>query len=58
MATPHVAGTVALMFGVDLFRSPEQVRALIRSSAVDAGTPGFDDGFGWGRLDAAAALGL
>ncbi len=58
MATPHVAGTVALMLGAGRERSPEQVRALIRSSALDAGAPGFDDGFGWGRLDAAAALGL
>lgn len=58
MATPHVAGTVALMLGVDRTRSPEQIRALIRSTAVDAGAPGFDDGFGWGRLDTAAALGL
>ena len=61
MATPHVAGVAALVYdrlaGV---RSPENrqvvVDALI-NSAKDLGTPGYDPVFGYGRLDALAAVG-
>ncbi len=58
MAAPHVSGSVALMVEVDPSRTPGQLRDLIRTSAVDAGLPGVDSEFGWGRLNTRAALGF
>ena len=55
MATPHVAGAVALL--VELVgRDPELVRDLLQSTARDGGSAGRDDDYGWGRLDVAAAV--
>lgn len=60
MATPQVAGVVALLLQLRPDLDPEQVRAILRSSArtdafVDArgGVPG--DAWGFGKLDALAA---
>ena len=57
MASPHVAGTAALLLGEDPILTVDQVRDLLYSMARDNGTPGFDSTFGWGNLDAAAAVG-
>lgn len=56
MATPHVTGTVALMLQIHPTRSPAQVRELLRTTAIDEGPTGFDNGYGWGRLNAGQAL--
>jgi len=56
MAAPHVAGLAALVLAQHPEYGPEQVRQVIRSSAVDTGTPGYDTDSGHGRIDAAAAL--
>ncbi len=56
MASPHVAGLVALMMSIDPTLTPTQVRDLLRENAVDLGTPGFDQYFGYGRIDAFATL--
>jgi subtilisin family serine protease len=56
MATPHVAGTAALILSQNSGYSPEQVRQVIRSSAVDAGPVGYDFSFGYGRVNAAGAI--
>ena len=54
MATPHVTGLVALMLarGIDA----SNVRSILQSTALDLGTPGFDNEYGWGLIDAAEAL--
>lgn len=57
MSAPHVAGVVALL----LQRSPEltapQIRKILMASARPVETqPPFDVGWGYGRLDAEAAL--
>lgn len=57
MATPHVTGVAALLLAQDDSRSPDDIRHILQSSAKDGGTAGWDAGYGWGIVDAAAALG-
>lgn len=56
MATPHVAALAALIRIVDPALSKEQVRQVLRKGTVDLGAPGFDNTFGYGRIDANLAL--
>jgi len=56
MATPHVAGTAALLLGEDPSLTPDQVRSFLETTARDRGPAGWDAGYGWGALDARAAL--
>lgn len=56
MATPLVSGLAALVLSVSPDLSPNHVMAAIHDSAVDLGDPGRDVVFGYGRIDAAAAL--
>jgi hypothetical protein len=36
--------------------SPDQVQQLIEDTATDRGPAGWDQDYGWGLIDAAAAL--
>ncbi len=56
MATPHVSGVAALLLALHKDWTPAQVREALQSSAKDLGPLGFDSNFGWGLLDAVAAL--
>lgn len=56
MATPHVAGTVALMCEANVNLRPMQIKEILRTTAVDRGSPGPDNSYGWGRIDALAAV--
>ncbi|NOY39795.1 MAG: S8 family serine peptidase [Nitrospirae bacterium] len=56
MATPHVAGVAALVIASGV-TGPDNVRQVLQSTAKDLGAPGWDATYGWGRVDAAAALG-
>ncbi|MGC4066994.1 MAG: S8 family serine peptidase [Polyangiaceae bacterium] len=56
MAAPHVAGLAALVLGRHPTYSPEEVRQVIRHSADDVGTPGFDTNMGHGRINAMKAV--
>ena len=56
MATPHVAGLAALLISRYPAYSAAQVASAILDNAVDLGAPGWDERFGCGRIDAAAAL--
>lgn len=58
MATPHVSGLAALLRSRWPELSAAQVRALIQDSAADLGATGYDPYYGYGRIDAAAALGV
>jgi thermitase len=57
MASPHVAGLAGLLFSQDPSRSNATVRQIIEQSADDLGSPGRDDYFGYGRINAERALG-
>lgn len=49
-------GTAALMRSIDGELGPEEVRAILTSTAVDSGEPGNEAGVGAGQLDAEAAV--
>lgn len=56
MASPVVAGAVALVMARNTNLSAGQVESLLFSTAVDLGAGGRDPVFGHGRLNAAAAI--
>jgi len=56
MATPHVAGAVALMKSANPGLSPDAVKQVLQDTAVDLGAPGKDVDFGSGRVDAFEAV--
>ncbi len=55
MASPHVAGCVALLLGLDPTLSYAEVFALLTETAQDLGAVGFDYHAGHGRVDCYAA---
>lgn len=57
MATPFVAGAAALVWSWWPTWTADQVRAQLLATADDVGATGWDLYSGWGRLNAAAALG-
>jgi subtilisin family serine protease len=58
MATPVVAGSVALLFQANRNLTSDQVKTLIETNANHDGfdPPGWDAHFGFGRLNIAAAM--
>jgi subtilisin family serine protease len=56
MASPHAAGVAALVLSRNPSLTPDQVRAILRGSADDLGTPGWDPVFGYGRINARRAV--
>lgn len=56
MAAPHVSGLAGLLLSQDLGRTQEDLKRLITTTAPDLGDPGKDIYFGYGRIDAWAAL--
>lgn len=55
-ASPATAGVVALMMAANPALSPDDVAKHLFATAVDLGTAGFDNYYGHGRIDAAAAV--
>jgi pSer/pThr/pTyr-binding forkhead associated (FHA) protein/subtilisin family serine protease len=49
-STPHVAGAAALVWSAFPDYGAEQVRDYLQTHALDLGSPGPDDSFGYGRL--------
>jgi len=54
-AAPHVTGIVALMYSAGITDASE-IRELLRHTAEDLGTPGFDIYYGYGLVNAYAAV--
>ena len=56
MAAPHVAGLAGLLLSQEVERTAAEVVALMKSSADDLGPAGWDAEYGYGRINALAAL--
>ncbi len=58
MAAPHITGTVALLLQAEPNLTVSQLKQAIIDTCIDYGTVGQDDRYGWGRVDALAAVTL
>lgn len=61
LAAPHVAGALALLFGIDPALTAAEATGALQAAAHDLGASGPDNSYGAGRLDvirAADKLGL
>ncbi len=56
MATPHVAGAVALMIAANPGLEHDDIKQLLEDTSVDLGPPGKDNTYGTGRVDAYEAV--
>jgi serine protease AprX len=56
MATPHVAGLMALILQKNPSLTLAEIDSLIETTAIDLGIPGKDNNYGAGRIDALAAM--
>ncbi len=57
MATPHVTGVASLVRALNPSLTPAQVRSQVEQTATRLGGSGFNPQFGWGLVNAAAAVG-
>ncbi len=55
-ASPYAAGVAALVLSVNPALTPDEVQAVLAETAVDRGEPGYDTGYGWGFINAGAAV--
>ena len=55
-AAPVAAGVAALVISANASLNASQVQTIVKQSADDLGTSGWDAGFGWGRVNAARAV--
>ncbi|MDP1808103.1 MAG: S8 family peptidase [Actinomycetota bacterium] len=56
MATPHVVGVAALLLSQDPSMTPSDIKNRLQSTAKDKGAPGWDQYYGWGIVNADAAV--
>lgn len=56
MASPHVAGVAALVWAVNSNLTNAEIRSILWDTAEDLGAAGWDATYGWGLVDAYAAL--
>jgi subtilisin family serine protease len=55
-SSPITAATAALMMSANSKLSPADIDKILKSTAADLGTGGFDKYYGYGRIDAAKAV--
>jgi serine protease len=56
MAAPHVSGVAALLSAHGNATTPDEIRTALQETAEDLGVSGRDNTYGWGLVDAYAAL--
>ncbi len=55
-STPYAAGVAALIFGADPSLTAAECAQILRETATDAGTPGYDKRYGYGIVNPLAAV--
>ena len=55
-ASPYTAGVAALVLSVNPALAPSEVEDILAQTAADKGAPGYDTTFGWGFVNAGAAV--
>jgi subtilisin family serine protease len=56
MATPHVSAVAALVWSADISATNAEIRDVLTSTAMDLGTAGRDNAYGFGLVQAFDAL--
>lgn len=56
MATPHVSGLAALLLSLNPCLTNAEIETHLRASTEDIGATGFDEKFGYGRVNAFLAV--
>ena len=56
MASPHIAGVVALMRDANPDIAVDEIKQIMYDTAFDLGSPGEDNSYGWGMVDAYRAV--
>jgi serine protease len=56
MATPHVSGVAALLWGCYPQATNQRIRDAMNATAKDKGNAGRDNSYGYGIVQAKAAL--
>jgi hypothetical protein len=54
-ATPLFCGVVAALMTINPAMGPDELLDLLKTTAIDLGAPGWDEHYGWGRIDFAKA---
>lgn len=54
-ATPLFCGMAAVLMSINPNLGPEEIIGLLQATARDLGPPGWDQFYGWGRIDFGAA---
>lgn len=57
MASPHVAGIAALLYGLGI-TTPSLIKQYLTKNALDIGAVGVDQNTGWGIVNALGAIGI
>ena len=55
LAAPHVAGAFALLLGINPQLTVTQLESAVKSAALDLGTAGPDNSYGYGRVNVVRA---
>lgn len=55
-SAPQVSGIIALMFSVNPYLTIEQIKGILQETSTDLGTTGYDMVYGYGLVNASAAL--
>ncbi len=55
-SAPQVAGIAAILYAMNGNISPTRMRTILESAAIDMGSAGKDERFGWGRINAYEVL--
>ncbi len=53
MATPHASAIAGLIYSLKPDITPKKIEELLQKNSDDLGDPGYDEKFGWGKVNAA-----